>query len=238
MKYELIIFDIGKTLLDKSISDKISEETLADIKTLQSKGIKVGVCTMRTLKHCREIIPFELDFYICLNGSHITCEGKTIFDSPLKLKPSSSEYLAYGTDYAFYSCESAKENAISNRFLIDKFGVPDQIYNLVLFNITRDHLSDYSFFNIEYWENTKTLALQNPDSSKSIGIQKVMDYYKAKEPILYFGDGPNDLPIFERFHDCICMGDCYPDLIKHSLFQTKTCKEDGVSYALRKLGFL
>ena len=64
---------------------------------------------MRTLTHCRKLIPFELDFYICLNGSHITCDGITIFDSPIELKPASSEYLTYGTDYAFYSCESAKE---------------------------------------------------------------------------------------------------------------------------------
>lgn len=63
MKYKIIIFDIGKTLLDKQVSPKISERTLADMKALQDKGIKVGVCTMRTIKHCREIIPFELDFY-------------------------------------------------------------------------------------------------------------------------------------------------------------------------------
>ena len=80
MKYKIIIFDIGKTLLDKQVSPQISERTLTDMKALQDKGIKVGVCTMRTIKHCREIIPFELDFYICLNGSHITCDGKVVFD--------------------------------------------------------------------------------------------------------------------------------------------------------------
>ena len=238
MKYELIIFDIGKTLLDKRLSSKISEQTLEDIKALKNKGIKVGVCTMRTLEHCREIIPFELDFYICLNGSHITCNGETIFDSPIDLKPSSSEYLTYGADYAFYSCESAKEKAIANGFLIDKSGVANRVYNLVLFDITKDQISNYSSFNTEYWENTRTLVLQNSDSSKSIGIQKVIDYYKSQEPLLYFGDGPNDLPIFERFRDCICMGDCYPELIKYALFQTKSCREEGVSYALRMLNLL
>ena len=41
MKYKIIIFDIGKTLLDKQVSPKISERTLADMKALQDKGIKV-----------------------------------------------------------------------------------------------------------------------------------------------------------------------------------------------------
>ena len=58
MKYKIVIFDIGKTLLDKRFSQKISEQTLTDIKALKQKGIKVGVCTMRTVQHCREIIPF------------------------------------------------------------------------------------------------------------------------------------------------------------------------------------
>ena len=238
MKYKLIIFDIGKTLLDKHVSNEISKRTLDDIKALQNKGIKVGVCTMWTLTHCRKLIPFELDFYICLNGSHITCDGITIFDSPIELKPASSEYLTYGTDYAFYSCEIAKEKAIANGFLVDKAGMAKRVYNLVLFDVTKDQLPDHCFFNTEYWENTKTLVLQNSDSSKSLGIQKVLDYYKCQEPILYFGDGPNDLPVFERFQDCVCMGDCYPRLLEHSIFQTKPCKDDGVSYALRMLEVL
>lgn len=238
MKYELIIFDIGKTLLDKRVSNKISEQTLADIKALQNKGIKVGVCTMRTPKHCREIIPFELDYYICLNGSYVICDGNVAFDSPLHYSHNSNEYLSYGTDFAYYSNEAAKRKAISNGFLIDKCGVSAPMYNLVLFDIARERLPEFSGFNVEYWENTQTIALQNANSSKLFGIQRVLDYYKMDDSILYFGDGPNDLPIFQKFKDCICMGDCYPELIKYSLFQTKSCMEDGVSYALRKLEIL
>lgn len=75
MKYELIIFDIGKTLYDKNLSPRASDCVLHDIEALRKKGIKVGVCTMRTIQHCREVVPVELDFYISLNGSlEIVCE--------------------------------------------------------------------------------------------------------------------------------------------------------------------
>ena len=238
MRYKIVIFDIGKTLLDKRFSRKISEQTLTDIKALKQKGIKVGVCTMRTVQHCREIIPFELDFYICLNGSYIICDGNIVFDSPIHYLHNTNEYLSYGADFAFYSNEAAKQKALSNGFLIDKCGIANPMYNLVLFDIAKEQLADFSSFNIEYWENTQTIALQSANSSKFLGIQRVLDYYKLDDSILYFGDGPNDLPIFQKFKDCICMGDCYPDLIKHSLFQTKSCMEDGVSYALRKLEIL
>jgi HAD superfamily hydrolase (TIGR01484 family) len=238
MKYKIVIFDIGKTLLDKRFSQRISEQTLNDITALKQKGIKIGVCTMRTVQHCREIIPFELDFYISLNGSHIVCDGDVTFDSPLHYQHNNNEYLSYGADFAFYSNEEAKQKALSNGFLIDQCGMADPVYNLVLFDIPKERLVDFSGFNVEYWENTQTIALQNADASKLIGIQRVLDYYKLEDSILYFGDGPNDLPIFQKFNDCVCMGDCYPKLIEHSLFQTKSCVEDGVSHALRKLEIL
>jgi hydroxymethylpyrimidine pyrophosphatase-like HAD family hydrolase len=238
MKYKIVIFDIGKTLLDKQVSNEISVQTLADIKALQSKGIKVGVCTMRTVRHCREIIPFELDFYICLNGSHITCDGKLIFDSPLEYKHDSPDYLSYGADYAFCSSAASKEKALQSGFLIDKPGVAAPVYNCVLFDVTKEHLGCFSAYNTEYWEKTKALSLQSVDSSKSLGIQKVLEYYGFDEPILYFGDGPNDLPIFQTYKDCVCMGDCYPELCQYALVQTKPCKDNGVSFALRKIGLI
>ena len=238
MKYKIIIFDIGKTLLDKRSSPQISDQTLADIKALQDKGIKVGVCTMRTFKHCREIIPFPLDFYICLNGSHIICDGKVIFNCPIEAPNQISDYLSYGVNHAFYSTGFAKQKAQTNGFLVDQIGIADPIYNVVLFDVERSQLSDFLAYNIEYWESTKTLSLHSKEASKSLGIQKVLDYFGYEEPILYFGDGPNDLPIFQQYHDCICMEDCYPELKNYALFTTKNCIHNGVSYALRELGIL
>lgn len=238
MKYKIIIFDIGKTLLDKNVHPYISSQVLSDIQALKNQGIKVGVCTMRTPRHCREIISVELDFYICLNGSYIICDGQVVFDSPLAHCHSLSDYLSYGAEYAFYSSEKARQKALKNGFLIDRYGYAQAAYNYVLFDIKKEQLTDYKYFNTEYWEDTQTLAIQNADSSKALGIQKVLDYYGVKESILYFGDGPNDLEIFQQYQDCVCMGECYPELCKYALFQTNTCKEDGVSYALRKIGII
>jgi len=48
-----------------------------------------------------------------------------------------------------------------------------------------------------YWVNTKTFALQNIDSSKSLGIQRVLDHYSFKYSILFFDYGPNDLSLLK-----------------------------------------
>ena len=238
MKHELIIFDIGKTLYDKNLSPRASDCVLKDIETLRKKGIKVGVCTMRTIQHCKKVVPVELDFYISLNGSYIICEGEVIVDKPTLIPLGYIDFLSYGKDFTCYSTEKAKILADVNGFLADRKGVASPAYNAVLFDIPADKLSSYDNYTTEYWANTATLSLQDKNTSRVIGIQEVLRFYNTKLPLLYFGDGPNDSEIFQSYHDCICMGDGYLKLKKYALFQTKTCRNEGVSFALRKLGLL
>mgnify|MGYP005800785839 FL=1 len=238
MKYELIIFDIGKTLYDKNFSARASDCVLHDIEALRKKGIKVGVCTMRTIQHCKKVVPVELDFYISLNGSYIICEGEVIVDKPTLIPLGYIDFLSYGKDFTCYSTEKAKILANVNGFLADRKGVASPAYNAVLFDIPADKLSSYDNYTTEYWANTATLSLQDKNTSRVIGIQEVLRFYNTKLPLLYFGDGPNDSEIFQSYHDCICMGDGYSKLKQYALFQTKTCRNEGVSFALRKLGLL
>ena len=238
LKYKIVIFDIGKTLLDKSVSNTISDHILDDIKQLRNLGIKVGVCTMRTVKHCKEIIPVDLDFYICLNGSYIWCDNKLIYEQQVDFKNENTDYLSYGIELACYSSEHAKTMAIANGFLIDNIGVAKPVYNVVLFNVEQTQLQQYNEFHYEYWPSTKTIVLQNKETSKVNGIKRVLNYCNLTQPILYFGDGPNDLDIFKTYNDCVCMGDSYPELEKYALFKTDTCANQGVSLALRKLNVI
>ena len=238
MKYELIIFDIGKTLYDKNFSARASDCVLHDIEALRKKGIKVGVCTMRTIQHCRDVVPVELDFYISLNGSYVVCEREVIVNKPTIIPSGHIDFLSYGKDFTCYSTEKAKILADVNGFLADRKGVASPAYNAVLFDIPADKLSSYDNYTTEYWANTATLSLQDKNTSRVIGIQEVLRFYNTKLPLLYFGDGPNDSEIFQSYHDCICMGDGYSKLKQYALFQTKTCRNEGVSFALRKLGLL
>ena len=238
MKHELIIFDIGKTLYDKNFSARASDCVLHDIEALRKKGIKVGVCTMRTIQHCKKVVPVELDFYISLNGSYIICEGEVIVDKPILIPLGYIDFLSYGKDFTCYSTEKAKILADVNGFLADRKGVASPAYNAVLFDIPADKLSSYDNYTTEYWANTATLSLQDKNTSRVIGIQEVLRFYNTKLSLLYFGDGPNDSEIFQSYHDCICMGDGYSKLKQYALFQTKTCRNEGVSFALRKLGLL
>jgi len=193
---------------------------------------------MRTVKHCKEIISVDLDFYICLNGSYILCDNELIYEKQVEFENGNMDYLSYGSELAFYSSESARSLAIANGFLIDNFGIAKPAYNVVLFNVEQTQLQQYNEFHYEYWPSTKTIVLQNKESSKVNGIKQVLSFYNLTQPILYFGDGPNDLDIFKKYYDCVCMGDCYLGLEKYALFKTDTCANQGVSLALRILHIL
>lgn len=238
MRYDIVIFDVGKTLFDKKYSTKASDNVIRDIEELRKAGIKVGVCTMRNIKHCQEVVPIELDFYISLNGSFVVCDGKIVVDIPIEIPVEGGDFLSYSKDCTFYSTERAKMLANINGFIAERKGVAREIYNAVLFDIDRNNLKNFDGFTKEYWPMSNTLSLQNKETSRIKGIFKVLNFYDAKLPVLYFGDGPNDLQIFQTLQHCVCMGDCYPELKQYSLFQTKPCREDGVSYALRKLKLL
>lgn len=238
MKYKIVIFDIGGTLFDKNISDRVSESVIDDIQLLRKKGIKVGVCSMRIVKYCKEVVPVELDFYISLNGSYVVCDEEIMIDYPMENVWKNEVFLSYGVETAYYSNEIAKEFARKNGFLAQQKGIASPIYNLVLFNINPQDLTKYADYHKEYWPLTKTLMLQRMDASKVSGITNVLQYYHIESPILYFGDGPNDLEVFENYSDCICMGSCYPKLEKYALFKTETCQNKGISKALRRLKIL
>ena len=63
---KVFIFDIGKTLFDKQVQTKCSQNTIIALNLLRQKGYKVGICTMRTFNHIKDIIDFD-----CCNNQEI-----------------------------------------------------------------------------------------------------------------------------------------------------------------------
>ena len=55
---------------------------------------------------------------------------------------------------------------------------------------------------------------------------------------MMFGDGPNDMEIFDYVGLKIAMGNAVPELKEKADFVTKTVEEDGILYALEKLGLV
>jgi hypothetical protein len=53
-----------------------------------------------------------------------------------------------------------------------------------------------------------------------------------------FGDSNNDLAMLEFTPNAIVMGGSSPDLCAKASFVTKPVEEDGIAYAMEKLGII
>ena len=154
MKYQLnknikiFIFDIGKTLFDKSKQKRCSDLTIEALVYLKANNYKIGVCSMRTIDHIKEVIPVDFDFYILNNGAYVEVEGNTIVNEPLlDFKIYDKDFLTYSPILSMYSTYQAKFNAESNGFIADEIGVIPNPYNVILFNKT---FRESNKFNSKY----------------------------------------------------------------------------------------
>ena len=75
--------------------------------------------------------------------------------------------------------------------------------------------------------------------SKATGIDVVLDTFGLELKDAYvFGDSTNDISMFEHVPNAILMGKHDRELEPFSSFTTKTVEQDGIWYAMEKLGLL
>lgn len=230
-KIKVFIFDIGKTLFDKEYQIRCSKGTIEALNLLKQKGYKVGVCTMRTLNHIKDIIDFEFDFYILNNGSFVICKDKVLINEPLDLDINKKDFLTYTPYETFYSSDKAKEKAKNNGFIAENKGITSKFYNLILFDVEKVELERLKTdFEVYYWTSTKTASLQKKGCSRINAIRELIEYLGFKlDQVIYFGDGPNDLDVFKYIPCSIATSDCFPELLNYAVYQIDTCKNDGIA---------
>ena len=234
-KIKLIVLDIGKTIFDKEHQTCIDEELLNLLKDLQKDGIKIGVCTMRTIDSCNQLFPFKLDFYISLNGTLILCGDKKIIDKRIKNVFLDNPSLTYGVKKMYYSSQLAQTKANENGFLTEEKGTLKYPYVITLFNIEEKSLKYFENYSLSYWLNTKTLTLQHKDCSKVKAIKKILKHYGYNDnELLFFGDGPNDLEVFKRFKYTIMVENGHPCLKEYAFSECFSCLNKGVYRYLEK----
>ena len=77
------------------------------------------------------------------------------------------------------------------------------------------------------------LEITHMDAKKSKGIEFISEFEKlAKNEVAAFGDGQNDIPMFESVGYSVVMGNATDDVKKYADYVTKSNSEDGVAYAI------
>ena len=252
---KIIFFDIDDTLSRNGI---IAEHNQATLEALSKTDIKLVISTGRS----KAILPADilalleadiLDAIICMNGQYSFDNKGLISHYPLSSEQADKIVQLCQTSQLIHKFDSATHiawsgenerlrdfNAKTPNSIVDPlYYQSNPVYQCsVFFNNQEEKMQDIDFaqddLKLVHWHHIGADILP-ANASKARGIKDVCQYYgvDARE-CMAFGDGLNDLEMFDLVGYAVAMGDAQPALIERADFVTGTIEERGIQSVLEQ----
>ncbi len=104
-----------------------------------------------------------------------------------------------------------------------------------LFPVLRDAFGDRAYVVYQPGERT-WVEVNHPDARKDRALVKLAQRLDVvPEEIVYFGDGLNDLVVFERLPHTVAVANARPEVKALAWREAPPCEEDGVAETLAEL---
>lgn len=257
-KIKIIFFDIDDTLRN-SKTGFIPSTVPTVFQQLREKGILTGIATGRGIFGVvPEIKALKPDFFVTLNGAYIEDKKGNVIYSNKIARDKVEEYIAWtkevGIDYGLVGSHEAKLsrrtemisqaiNPIYPDLDVDPdFYQNEDIYQMWTFEDQGDDLvlpeSLASTLRMVRWHEHSSDVVPI-SGSKAAGVAKVVDQLGLKpENVMVFGDGLNDLELFDYAGISIAMGVSHDKIKEKADYITKTLEEDGIFNALEGFGMV
>ena len=257
-KIKIVFFDIDDTLRN-SKTGFIPTSIPTVFKQLREKGILTGIASGRgifgVVPELRELKP---DFFVTLNGAYIEDKKGNVIDSNIISKDKVETYIAWtkevGIDYGLVGSHTAKLSTRTELIseAIDpiypdldvdpEFYEKQDIYQMWTFEDQGDDLtlpeSLASTLRMVRWHEHSSDVVPI-SGSKAAGVAKVVEHLGLKpENVMVFGDGLNDLELFDYAGISVAMGISHDKIKEKADYITKTSEEDGIFDALAKFGMV
>ena len=257
-KIKIIFFDIDDTLRN-SKTGFVPSTIPRVFKQLREKGILTGIATGRGIFGVvPEIKALNPDFFVTLNGAYIEDKKGNVIYSNKIAEDKVEEYIAWtkevGIDYGLVGSHAAKlsrrtemiSQAIDpiypNLEVDPDFYRKEDIYQMWTFEGQGDDLtlpeSLASTLRMVRWHEHSSDVVPI-SGSKAAGVAKVVDQLGLKpENVMVFGDGLNDLELFDYAGISVAMGISHDKIKEKADYITKTLEEDGIFDALEGFGMV
>lgn len=257
-KIKIIFFDIDDTLRNSKTG--FVPSTIPTIfKQLCEKGILTGIATGRGIFGVvPEITALKPDFFVTLNGAYIEDKKGNVIYSNKIAKDKVEDYITWtkgvGIDYGLVGSHAAKlsrrtemiSQAIDPIYpdleVAPDFYQKEDIYQMWTFEEQGDDLvlpeSLASTLRMVRWHEHSSDVVPI-SGSKASGVAKVVDQLGLKpENVMVFGDGLNDLELFDYAGISVAMGVSHEKIKEKADYITKTLEEDGIFDALEGFGMV
>ena len=257
-KIKIIFFDIDDTLRN-SKTGFIPSTIPTAFKQLRDKGILTGIATGRGIFGVvPELKALKPDFFVTLNGAYIEDKKGNVIYSNKIAKDKVEEYITWtkevGIDYGLVGSHAAKLSRRTEMIsqAIDPiypdlevnpdFYQKEDIYQMWTFEEQGDDLvlpeSLASTLRMVRWHEHSSDVVPI-SGSKAAGVAKVVDQLGLKpENVMVFGDGLNDLELFDYAGISVAMGVSHDKIKEKADYITKTLEEDGIFDALEGFGMV
>ena len=257
-KIKIIFFDIDDTLRN-SKTGFIPSTIPTVFKQLRDKGILTGIATGRGIFGVvPEIKALKPDFFVTLNGAYIEDKKGNVIYSNKIAKDKVEEYITWtkevGIDYGLVGSHAAKLSRRTEMIsqAIDPiypdlevepdFYQKEDIYQMWTFEEQGDDLvlpdTLASTLRMVRWHEHSSDVVPI-SGSKAAGVAKVVDQLGLKpENVMVFGDGLNDLELFDYAGISVAMGVSHDKIKEKADYITKTLEEDGIFDALEGFGMV
>ena len=256
MEKKIIFFDVDGTLYTNELGG-ITDNVKKAIAATRALGHLCFVASGRPYGYIADNIGF--DGYVLANGANIKYQNhdlekrflnyKDVKELCQNLKKKNIEYVLQTSTLCYLNKENKclldfykKCNIDFKNFCFD-YDEEEIMHKVVKIEVwVKDQeeldfaISCYGAFQYELHPDNHSMEIYAKDVSKATGILDVLRLLNIDIKDSYcFGDGPNDVEMFETVGHAIAMGNAI-DIIKEKADEVcLSVKEDGVYYKLKDL---
>jgi len=255
MKY--FFFDIDGTLTDIH-TGQLVESGLETIAELQRRGNFVAIATGRAYYKTKDTaVKTGIHNFVANGGAALIIDDQLVKNSPLDKQKALT--IIHEADALGYGILIANSDSIDvlmkdHRFL-EQFGERREPTNYIYQpDLQYEDIEEIYKFYLSMPEEDEHL-LKSRDllghirmgdgyfwyqhDEKDQGIWDMMEYLGGDlKEVVVFGDGENDMVMFQKEWTSIAMGNGYPDLLKKADYITDTAQDDGIRNACLHFGWI
>ena len=263
MNKKIVFFDVDGTLYLPEIG--VPDSAKEAIAMLIDNGHIPIICTGRTRPIIPDNL-IELGFQgiIAGAGTYIEYDGKVIENHVVEeglvneimtfLQKNKVRYILEGPEYLYYEKKDQGEEYSYITSLFKFFGEdvlkaidPETTIRMNKMSCTLSEETNRElvmpklekYFQPIYHGSMEMFELVPLGINKATGIQRLLKYLKLdqKDPFA-FGDSNNDIEMLEYVETGIAMGNSYPEVLERTKHKTKSVKEDGIYFGLKKFNLI
>lgn len=262
----VVFFDVDGTLIDWTKQIYAPTKATKDaIVKLRENGYLTILATGRP-KNCIDegIVDLDLNGYIASNGAYAEIDNKVLFNETLDnkelkvllnfLEENNVEYMLEGQEYNYVL--DINNEKISNlireaNLNIDNFSeewdketvkvskIIAVAYNDKSLDLVRERFSKEGYAFMSNLSNGGLFEIYKGKYTKGYGVEHLLNLLDISKDNAYaFGDGENDIEMFQAVRYGIAMGGYHEKLEQHAYDFTEDVANEGIEKGLKKLGLI